>query len=254
MSGTLSAHSPKFESKLVGYEALAALPEPQALGVRHKPVPHAVLVDAIRRETEARGYEVAREQLALGAKGAALFGVLDLKPQASGVYAIGGEERGLSFGFRNSTDESLGIRAVAGNRVFVCDNLALSGETFAINRKNTTGLDLGDAIATGFDKFLQHAQALEVNIERLTLTTVSDGEAKQLIYDAFSARIVPSRLFDDVDRFYFHPTDETPDTQARTLWGIHNAFTRAMKDLTPLRGFGANVALGRLFGMKDESK
>ena len=38
--------------------------------------------------------------------------------------------------------------------VMGCDNLALSGQIFAFKRKNTTGLDLGHAIATGFDRFL----------------------------------------------------------------------------------------------------
>ena len=40
-----------------------------------------------------------------------------------------------------------------------------------------------------------------------------------------------------------------PDCQPRTEWGLHNAFTRAMRDLTPLRQFGATQGLGRAFGL-----
>jgi len=237
MSSTLCAHSPKFNSKLVDLAHLRNLPEPMALGRMHKPVHHATLVDAIRGEVDKRGYMIAREQLALAANSAALFGVMDLVPAeaSAGVGMIPGV-RGLSFGFRNAIDQSMGIKAVAGARVFVCDNLALSGSMFALSRKNTTGLDLGDAMALGFDKFLQHATALDISIARLEARILGDGEAKAVIFDIFSARVLPSRLFDDVDRFYFKATDETP-----------------MKDLSPVRGFGANVALGNLLGLRADA-
>jgi hypothetical protein len=42
------------------------------------------------------------------------------------------------------------------------------------------------------------------------------------------------------------------DCQPRTAWGLHNAFTRAMKDLVPTSAFNRSVALGRAFGMTEE--
>lgn len=246
MSSTLSAHSPKFQSALTTLENLTTLPTPVSLGRNHKPVPHAVLVNALHQEIERRGYNVQREQLALGKKGAALFGVIDIEPVVPGIDVRGGE-RGISLGFRNATDRSMAIRGVAGQRVFVCDNLAMSGETFAISRKNTTGLDLHDAVARGFDKFIAHIGALDFEIARLQSKYLSDGEAKCIIYDVFAAGIVPVRLFDDVERFYFHPTDEQTDCQPRNAWGAANAFTRAIQDLTPTRLFSASQAIGKHF-------
>lgn len=241
---TLIAHSPRFESKLVSVAELAKLPEPSPLGVRHKPVPHIALVERIFEEIDRRGLQVTRSQFALGAKGHALFGVIDLR---RGSEAAG--ERGLSFGFRSSTNQALSIKAVAGTRVFVCDNLALSGDMIALMRKSTTGLDLKDAIAGGFDKFAQHTEALDVQIDVLKLTDLSDGEAKQRIFDVFHKGIVPVKLFEDVSRYYFNPQPEQTDVTPRSLWGLHNAFTRAMKELSPVRAFGATVELGKFFGM-----
>jgi hypothetical protein len=114
--------------------------------------------------------------------GAALFGILDLVPTQVGLL-VPQEARILSLGFRNATDQSLAIQGVAGAHVMVCDNLTLSGETFAFKRKNTTGLDLGDAIATGFDRFLQHARILERRW-RLSGTTLDGRATKQIIFDA----------------------------------------------------------------------
>lgn len=243
MASTLSAHSPKFESHLISFDALQNLPAPIALGPYHKPVPHAVLVDSLHAEIAMRGYDVAREQLAVSKNGMSLFGVMDLTP-ADGSVGIG-VDRGLSFGFRNAVDMSMAIRGVAGSRVFVCDNLALSGETFALSRKNTTRLDLKFAIANGFDKFLAQTRQLTAEITRLQLAEVSDSDAKILIFDTFAAGIVPIRLFDDVERFYFRPTADMTDCTPRTKWGVFNAFTRALRDVTPMRLLGASVALGK---------
>ncbi len=244
MSSTLMVHNPKFDAKLVTMDALRALPQPMPLGPFHKPVPHAVLVEAIRGEINNRGYSIVREQLALSQAGRALFGVIDLRLVSIIEQA---DDRGLSFGFRNAIDQSMGIRGVAGSHVFVCDNLVLSGSTFALARKNTTHLDLSDAIARGFDKFITQAAALELSIERLSGQKMIDSRAKQMIYDVFAAGIMPVRLFDDVDRFYFHPAADMPDCEPRTAWGLHNAFTRAARDLSPVRKFNATVALGRAF-------
>jgi|SRR5579859_344092 len=260
-TGTLIAHSPKFNSKLVTVDALRSLPVPEALGARHRPVPHATLVETIHREIERRGYMVKREQLALGKDGAALFGVIDLVPQVlqadvtdDGLDVVApvveiDATRGQSFGFRNATDQSMSIQAVAGSRVFVCDNLALSGSMFAMKRKNSTRLDLSDAVAIGFDKFIVHIQSLEIQIERLADTRLNDARAKIVAYDAFASGVVPIRLFDDVQRNYFNPDESWTDVTPRTLFGLHNAFTRAIRDLTPTREFSASVALGKYFGM-----
>lgn len=247
--------SPKFKSQLVSIEALKNLPIPVSLGRHHKPISHAVLVDGILAEIDRRDFIPIRTQLALGNKGALLFGVIDLQPKSFTAETLAtatiaaNPDRGVSFGFRSSTNSALAIKAVAGSRVFVCDNLTMSGDLIAFLRKSTTHLDLGLAIAGGFDKFLTQTALLDQHIQRLTLAAVTDGEAKQLIFDVFNASVVPVRLFEDVAKFYFAPTDEQTDCQPRTRWGVHNSFTRAMKDLMPARQFSATVALGRAFGL-----
>ena len=234
------------KSALVSLQQLKALPIPISLGAQHNPVPHHLLIETLRVEAEERGYSVEREQYALGMNGSALFGIMDLMP--AGVTANEAhEERGLSLGFRNSTNATLAIKVVAGTRVFVCDNLALSGDLIAVLRRNTKGLDLGEALKAGFDKFLQHATSLDLQIMRLQATAITDLEAKARVFDIFAAKVVPVHLFDDVELHYFRPEDT--DCQPRTAWGLHNAFTRAMKKLVPTSAFNANVALGRAFGM-----
>jgi len=233
------------KSSITTIEQLRELPFPESRGSRHEPVPHYLLVDSLEVEAMSRGYSVKRSQLSINAAGTKLFGVMDLIPP--GVVDV--TERGMSIGFRNSTNSSLSIKMVAGNRVMVCDNLAMLGDLIAVLQKNLGGLDLDAVLAEGFDKFLQHASTLDLHIMRMQATNITDIAAKAKIFDVFANRVLPVNLFDDVRGFYFNPSDEMLDCQPRTEWGLHNAFTRAMKGLAPATFFAANVELGRNFGM-----
>jgi hypothetical protein len=251
MNATLSAHSPKFQSMLVSRDALRNLPEPQPLGRMHRPIAHAKLVDALIGEVERRGMSVLRDSFAISKDKSVIFGVMDLMATAT---ADANADRTLSLGFRSGNNRQVAIKLVAGTRVFVCDNLAMMGDVIAMKRMHTTGLDLGDAIGSGFDKFLTQQAILDGHIARLNDSKISDDAARSVAFAVFAQNIVPSRLLDDVDRFYFRPTDEMVDCQPRSLWGLHNAFTRAMHDLTPQTLMRASVQLGKYFGMVVEDK
>lgn len=240
MSSTLSAHSPKFNSQLVTLADVKALPEPQALGRLHKPVAHGVLVEALQSAVQAAGYVVSRTQLAVSKNLQALFGVFDFGCDKH-------PDRTLSMGFRNAVDQSLAIKVVAGTRVFVCDNLALSGDQIALQRRNTIRLDLEYAINVGLEKFKQSANILDAQIAALQAVELTDDAAKTAIFDVFAKGVIPVRLFNDVRRAYFEPADDATDVQPRTLWGLHNAFTRVARDLSPRGEFLGSVNLGAHF-------
>ena len=227
-------------------EQLRTLPMPVTLGPIHAPVPHHLLAEGIEVEAQERGYNIIKTQYAVSKDESKLFGVVDLMPK--GVVDV--TERALSIGFRNSTNSTLAIKLVAGTRVFVCDNLALSGDMIAVLRRNTNGLDLEDELREGFSKFLAHASTLDMHIARMQATAITDIAAKAQIFDVFNSRILPVHLFDDVASFYFKPTEDMTDCTPRSLWGVHNAFTRSMKTMQPAAAFRANIALGRAFGME----
>lgn len=243
------------KSHLVSRSVLATLNPPLSLGSRHQPIPHHVLVDALDAEARSRGFAITRESLAVNAGGHRLFGVFDLTPIAAdgGVATFG---HALAMGFRNSTDQAMALQVVAGNRVFVCDNMQLSGDLIAVRRRNTVGVNLDDVLAFGFQRFMDHASALDLHNARLQASAISDMQAKAKIVDVFGATIfaatpevVPMRLFKAVTEYYFKPSDDMLDCQPRSLYGLHNAFTRALKELSPVRAFAANVQIGKAFGL-----
>lgn len=257
MASTLCVHSKRFNAKHVSFEDLTRLPDPDVLGSHHKPIRHDVLIAGFRAEAERRNMVITREQFALGAKDAALFGVIDFAPaQTTALVPVESDrngESGLSLGFRSANDMSLAVKAVAGARVFVCDNLALSGDMFAISRKHTHGLDLADAIQAGFAKFAAQTVNLVNAIQSLHQRELTDDEAKVAIFELFEQGVLPVKLFADVSQFYFGQSDDRPDCLPRTAWGLHNAVTRAIKSLKPIPAFQRTVAVGKFFGLTGEA-
>jgi hypothetical protein len=237
------------DSAPVTLATLAELPAPLSRGAIHQPVPHASLVRGLKVAALAHGYVIKREQFGLNRTGQQLFGVMDLVPPPS-VTRL--DDRGMSLGFRNSTDESLAIRIVAGVRVFVCDNLALSGDLIALNRRNTTGLDLEAALKEGFERYLTYASSLDRQVVELQQQALTPEAAKAKIVDLVTTNVLPLRLVRPVLRAYFNPDESMTDCQPATRWGLLNACTRALKRLSTARAFEANVALGHAFGLSHQ--
>src|SRR4051812_24011204 len=107
------------------------------------PIRHSHVLDtAILTLTQA-GFGVHAMKHALARDNQRYFGVLDLRSSvATGVN--------LAVGVRNSTDRSLPMGFLAGNRVFCCDNLAFRSDLMsAVARKHTKNGALRFAEAMG---------------------------------------------------------------------------------------------------------
>ena len=111
------------------YQDLTNVPLPEKTET-YEPVSHAGLADMIRGASEELlRATCVQESYALTRKGQRMFGLQTFSNGDS-------SELGLSVGFRNSYDRSMSIGIAMGFRVFVCDNLAISGEV-RILRKHT---------------------------------------------------------------------------------------------------------------------
>jgi hypothetical protein len=52
--------------------------------------------------------------------------------------------------------------------VFICDNMALSGDEIILNRKHTTRLNVAAELTNAFDRYKDGALVLQRNIEDLS--------------------------------------------------------------------------------------
>ena len=227
-------------SRTVTLGELENLPAPESMGRFHRPIPLGETVNAWYAALTRASLVVVKTDLAINSKNTKLFGVFDIaRNDLDGPYSKVGHS--LSIGFRTSTDETLGNRAVAGNRVTVCDNLILSGAELVLSRKSTTYTRLPYLIDRGIPIVKRQWAQLDKELENMQWVSVSTQRAKAVLYDIFQARAVPSRLFHTVHTTYFHPAPSETDVQPRNLYGIHNALTRAIKGLEPQPAFDATI-------------
>jgi hypothetical protein len=237
MSATLICHK---GAKPITLDELARLETPPATKT-WTPIPHVALVNRLVEEFNRRDITIVRQQLAVQKEGALLFGAFDLSHAGPEGDYVG------AFGFRTSNDKSMAIRAVAGVRVLVCDNLALSGDEQVLRRIHTSRLNIAKEAAAAVDRFTDRYGQFTQQVQAQKLRTLTDGEAKQLVYDAFTRKLLPLRLLPTVHREYFEPSFAEFRDGPHSMWRLNNAFTFAAKELPGGRRHTALNGLGRYF-------
>jgi hypothetical protein len=229
-------------SNLVTREQLLTIAPPPPTGT-WRPIAHGDLIHAIDRQLLVRGISVRDEKFAIQREGARLFAVLDLSIETTGEFCA-------AMGIRTANDQSMALEIAVGVKVFVCDNLAFSGDLIALRRKHTAKFDLNADISRAVDRYQAHLLALQRTIAAIREDTISDDEAKSVIFEAFRFEVLPIRYFKRVAEAYFNPASDMTDVQPRTMWGLHNAFTRSVRDMAPAPAFEATTELGKLFGLR----
>ena len=241
---------------------LRAMPDPVPLegSKYHKPVRHDVLLDQIEEKLEDRGWKVSDVQVALSKDAMRMFYTMDLVPSddslirkfRDGVIGrVNDEGRAFMIGGRHGNDQSMSLRGVAGTTGFVCDNMMLNGKDFLFKRKHTMNTNLPELVAGGIDKLPLELEKNEQGIWEMAAHKISDREAELKLYDAFLnpslPRVAATAYGPEVARTYFEATPlnapEVADNHGN-MWGLHNAFTRTFRKMTPENKFKSTQRLG----------
>lgn len=223
-------------ARKVTREELIEIPVPD--GTRtHQPLSHYEIVEVLEEALSFRYLKVTRDEYAVSSDGMKMFGVMDLNYEFSGCR--------FSIGLRNSNDKSMRLALTAGYRVFVCDNMAFSGDFTPMFHKHTRSLELKDAISIAVDRIHRGFEPLKVQVEAMHEQGLTDDEVKLIIYQGFLDRRisgVPRHLLPMVHDLYFKPQHES--FVPRNLWSLSNAFTSAFKKLAPTKQFEVTARLG----------
>lgn len=223
----------------VGRQDLLALPVPLPTET-HKPVPHAEVVRAVVESLGLRNISVVRDEYAVSPDAMRMFGVMEIDVDYSGVR--------LALGLRNSHDKSFSLGITAGYRVFVCDNLAFSGDFTPVSKKHTRNFDHVEVIDNAVTRMQRCFDPMKRRIDAFHAHRLPDTSARDIIYRAFIADELdaPKHLARAVHHHYFEP--ELPEFEPRTLWSLENAFTSALKVLEPIPQMRVTGDLARFMG------
>ena len=230
-TATLVAHR---GAQLVSREALATY-EPPAATKSWKPVKHVLIVDLMHEELDRRNIRITKEEYAIQREGNSLFAALTLN-------WLRDEEMSAAIAFRHANDKSEAMKMYAGVHVFICDNMALSGDEIILNRRHTTRLNVATELTKAFDRYHDGALVLQRHIGDLKRGPLSLGDAQRQLFEIFYRQMLPARMLVPVTDSYLAKED-------RTAWGLLNALTLHAKNLPPHGNIRAHVRLGRYFGL-----
>lgn len=241
-------------ARRLSWEELKALPDPLPRGPKHMPLPHHEFISTLKGVLGVRDFVVTQEEFAVyGEEGERLFGLLDVLAQGSNPLTdLQRAGASFSLGTRGGNDFSMSRQLIAGEHLGVCDNMLFSGEFIALQRKQTTGMQLEAELEGAIDRFLEFSADLARKGERAREMELATDQAKAIMFDQFANRVLPARKLPAVAAWYFDPPEGATDLLEfpRTLWALVQAFTRECRDLKPAPKFRATAALGKLLDLR----
>jgi hypothetical protein len=209
----------------------------------HFPIPHKDLLDETLRVVAQHGLEVRNAAHALQNGGDRYFGLLEVAPAtpagpsrlaltgtdgASHTDGLIKPDYATIIGLRNSHDKAFAAGFVVGSQVFVCDNLAFSGEV-QMARKHTRRImnDLPNLLEASMGKLLSLRNHQDHRIQAYKDADIDDALADHLIMRGYRAGVVPSSKIGHVWKEWEKPSHE--DFEGRTVWSLFNAHTEVLK-------------------------
>ena len=210
--------------KRVDFETVKAsvTPEPQDT---HYPIPHARILELAVQGLSQQGLGVINSEHALSKDGMRYFGLLQL---ANHTFHHKTSDFGLVAALRNTHDKSFAASMALGSRVFVCDNLAFSGEvTFARKHTRFAMSDLPRLVNDALGRLGNLKRSQELRIAGYKAAEINDDQAYATIVRASLAKVLPNAKIKDVVEQWHEPEHE--EFAPRTGWSLFNGFTEVLK-------------------------
>jgi hypothetical protein len=193
---------------------------------RHFPLAHSKLIDSVSGMIESAGFEILRQTHALSHQGARYFGVMQI---ANG----GGRESdyGWTVGLRNSDDKTFRASMVTGTRVFVCDNLAFSGNEIHVSRIHTRWAerDLNQMITRAVGMLGSRLVDMDRRIAAYKQFDLTDREAHDILIRSVDCGAITPKQLPGVLTQWRTPNHE--EFAPRTVWSLFNAHTEIHKEI-----------------------
>lgn len=209
--------------------ALDALPEPQPQGPQHRPIQHGDLVEYVENTLDAFNLQVTDRAFGISENGMQLFGVMDLKGR--GLHA--GDDWGFQIGLRQSQDRTISPVMLAGSHVWICDNLAYTGQIEMVTRATTFVLDrLPQLVEDMVRRTIRYSEPQKRQFDAYHRKNVSDIRADAAITAMVREGVInPSEVGKVIEQWDEPKHDEF--AEARNVWRLFNAATETLKPRNP---------------------
>lgn len=188
----------------------------------YMPVGHDTILGMVEDSLNDMGFSFGIQAHGLAHKGARYFGLVHL------LHESMNDNHALVLGVRNSLDKSFPSALAFGSCVFVCDNLAFTGDV-TVSRKHTTNImrDLPGLIRGAVENtsVMSDVQDQRFNCyQQRTLT--SDKFAHDIIAEMYRRDAInTSRIGKVIDEWH----EPSYDHGGKSVWRLFNAATESLK-------------------------
>jgi hypothetical protein len=189
------------------------------------PIPHDTLITRVEEALASLNLRVTEAAHALTREGLRYFGLLRV---TNGHAAQA--DFGYVLGLRNSHDQAFCASIAVGSEVFVCDNLAFSGE-ITIARKHTRFIqqDLPRLTGNAIGLLSQKWTVMADRYNEYKRQDLTDMRAHDLMIRALEIQATTVTQLPDVIDQWRNP--QHPEfAEQRNVWRLFNAFTGAAKE------------------------
>jgi hypothetical protein len=192
----------------------------------YQPVSHYQLTDRLLTISSdiLTDYCLVGEKYALARQGQQMFAFLQFNKDEADL--------GLCIAFRNSYDRSMSVGMAIGASVFICDNLALTGD-IAVMRKHTKNVwtTLEDLAISTIYKSRNNYREILFAAERMKETPFSNSDAFSFMGILFGRDIISPRQLPVLRHEWLRPSHDA--FRDRNAWSFYNACTEALKSCPP---------------------
>ena len=189
------------------------------------PIAHHRLFQDVCDHVVAQGMRVVGESHAVCRKGKLYFGLLQIvNGSKDGDYAT-------VLGVQNSHDQSTPGALLVGSQVYVCDNLAFSGET-RISRRHTSGMarELPRLIKSAVTKISALRKSQDERIDAYKAFQLSDVQAHDLIVRGSCDLDIVTTLQMPLVLERWRRPEHAAFGERPSAWRLFNAFTEVLKE------------------------
>lgn len=211
---------------------LASLPVPQPRGARHFIRPFIEDVELVTDYLGTVGLTVKDEAFGVKFKNetpSQFFGVMEVAPKVlDGEYIPA--DFGLMLGLRGSYDESLPRGLAVGSRVFVCDNLAFSGEV-AVSTKQTLNVNkrIPALLQRAIGEVPRMAELQGKRFAAYKNTKFQPRWGDAALVEMLRLGVLNANTIHRAVKEWDEPSHVEHVEDGRTVWTLHNAVTEAIK-------------------------
>jgi hypothetical protein len=190
------------------------------------PINHDYFVDLVQDRLEDRNLRVMSEAHGLTKDGANYFGMFEVRGQDAH------EDYSTVIGMRNSHVKWFAASIAVGGGVFVCDNLAFTGEVVVGHKHTTNVLDhLPSRIEGAMDNVIKLDTFQGERYQSYKDRDFGDREAEFTMVELFRAGVLNTRSLPKVVNEWDIPSHE--EFTNSNIWRFFNACTEAYKGLDP---------------------